>query len=141
MNFMEGSRSSNNRDVSNIILGSIMPSVITMVWQTIKASYFEEVDINTIGMFILVYAVPVLIFCTILSILFSLFFHPQQWKLKILIVIILVISYWLLTSLLTTQFLALMQMTTIPILISFLFIFLLDLKWRRKNDPIQNSKI
>lgn len=117
-----------NKDANNIIIGTLFSFIITFVWQIIKAIYFEKVDMNTIGMFFIVYTIPSLIFCAIIQILYSMFFYFQKWKTKLLAIVILGIHYWFIASLLTTQIEAILQITVFPLLISFLIILLLNLK-------------
>lgn len=112
----------------NIIIGTLLPWTITMLWQIISAMFFDKVDMNTTLMFVTVYAVPSLIFCATFSVIFSLLFNSQQWKFKLLAVLILAVFYWLITSLLTTQIEYLIQITAIPLIISFLMIFFLNSK-------------
>lgn len=117
-----------NKDANNIIIGTLLSFIITFVWQITEAFYFEKVDLNTTGMFLIVYAVPSLLFCAIINILYSLFFNFKKWKIKLLTIVILGIHYWLIAAFLTTQIEVILQITVLPLLISFLIILFLNIK-------------
>ena len=114
----------------NIIFGTLLSSILTLTILFIKAEYIEHGDINTILMYFVVYALPIVISALIINLLINLLSERNKlkFKIKIFMVLGLALIFFAYSNLVEIQYYYLLKIIATPFLLSSFLVIFLNLK-------------
>ena len=112
----------------NIIFGTLLSSILTLTILFINAEYIEHGDINTILMYFVVYALPIVISALIINLLINLLSERNKLKSKIFMVLGLALIFFAYSNLVEIQYYYLLKIIATPFLLSSFLVIFLNLK-------------
>jgi len=112
----------------NIIFGTLLSSILTLIILYFKANSIEHGDANAISMYFVVYAIPIIISAIMNNLIINLIFEKKEVKPKIFMIIGLAFILYAYSNQVTTQYYQLLKLILFPFLISNIIVIVLNLK-------------